>query len=180
MEYILLYVQLVLLLALIVVFIWLFGRMPGNIAKKRNHPNADAIRICGWIGIFTFGIIWIVAMVWAFTSPETTNPKTYIKTAEPTKKCPFCAEQVKLEAVMCRFCNRMFSEDKRKTETDKDDSWASILDDLPSKWKIVGKKNGKTVTATASAMTAVIARKKAESKGILVDSVTPVTDFFDD
>lgn len=46
--------------------IWL-GDMPGNIAKKRNHPQVTAVQALSWFGLlFTGGIGWIVAMVWAF------------------------------------------------------------------------------------------------------------------
>jgi hypothetical protein len=31
---------------------------------------------------------------------------TIDKNVEETKKCPFCAEQIKREAKICRFCNR--------------------------------------------------------------------------
>jgi hypothetical protein len=39
--------------------------LPGRIAKSRNHPQTAAINICGWLGLPT-GLLWIVAMVWAF------------------------------------------------------------------------------------------------------------------
>lgn len=46
--------------------IWL-GDMPGTIAKKRNHPQVTAVQALSWFGLlFTGGIGWILAMVWAF------------------------------------------------------------------------------------------------------------------
>lgn len=39
--------------------------LPGRIARKRNHPQSDAVNICGWFGLPT-GILWVVAMVWAY------------------------------------------------------------------------------------------------------------------
>ncbi len=43
------------------------GPIPGNIAKKRGHPQADAIGVLGWIGVITLGLAWPVALVWAYT-----------------------------------------------------------------------------------------------------------------
>ena len=45
------------------------GPLPGNIAKERGHPQADAIRVLGWIGVITFGASWLVALVWAYLRP---------------------------------------------------------------------------------------------------------------
>lgn len=39
--------------------------LPGWVARRRNHPQAMAINICGWFGLPT-GVMWVVAMVWAF------------------------------------------------------------------------------------------------------------------
>ncbi len=55
---------------LIVVVIWLvviLGPIPGNIARKRGHPQADAIKALGWIGMITLGLAWPIALVWAYT-----------------------------------------------------------------------------------------------------------------
>jgi amino acid transporter len=63
---------LVVIAILIAVVIWLvvlLGSMPGDIAKKRGHPQADAIQALGWIGIITLGAGWLVAIVWAYTKP---------------------------------------------------------------------------------------------------------------
>ena len=36
--------------------IWvILGMMPGKIARERNHPQADAINVCGWWGVLTLG-----------------------------------------------------------------------------------------------------------------------------
>lgn len=64
---------LIVIAILIAVVIWLvvlLGSMPGNIAKKRGHPQAEAIQALGWIGLITFGISWFIAIVWAYTNPS--------------------------------------------------------------------------------------------------------------
>ena len=55
------------LLAVIIAAVVKLGPLPGNIAKKRGHPQADAIKVLGWIGIITLGLAWPFALVWAFT-----------------------------------------------------------------------------------------------------------------
>jgi len=60
---------LVVIAVLISVVIWLvvlLGSLPGDIARKRNHPQAEAITALGWIGLITMGISWFVAIVWAY------------------------------------------------------------------------------------------------------------------
>ena len=47
------------------VVVWL-AMLPGKIAFKREHPQAEAIRMAGWLGILT-GIVWILALIWAYT-----------------------------------------------------------------------------------------------------------------
>jgi len=43
------------------------GSLPGEIARARKHPQAEAISICGWMGIVTL-VLWPLAMVWAHLS----------------------------------------------------------------------------------------------------------------
>ena len=65
---------LIVLLVLIVagLAIWaLLGAYPGKIAKQRNHPQADAIAVCGWGGALTMGILTPLAFIWAYSNPET-------------------------------------------------------------------------------------------------------------
>lgn len=57
------------LLAMVIWLVVLLGSMPGNIAKKRGHPQTEAIQALGWIGIITLGISWFIAIVWAYTNP---------------------------------------------------------------------------------------------------------------
>lgn len=49
------------------VLVLLLGSLPGSIARQRGHQSAQAIAIMGWLGlILTGGILWIVALAWAF------------------------------------------------------------------------------------------------------------------
>lgn len=64
---------LVVIALLIGVIIWLvvlLGNMPGDVARKRNHPQAEAISVLGWIGLITLGMGWFVAIVWAYYKPD--------------------------------------------------------------------------------------------------------------
>jgi hypothetical protein len=58
----------------------MLGALPGNIARQRGHPQADAVTAAGWIGLAT-GILWPLAFIWAFYRPsassetQTSHPK---------------------------------------------------------------------------------------------------------
>jgi hypothetical protein len=49
------------------------GPLPGNIARSREHPQAEAIMVLGWIGVITLGLAWPFALVWAYTSSSDTQ-----------------------------------------------------------------------------------------------------------
>ena len=57
---------LVCLVSLAVYALFELARWPGRVARERNHPQAEAINVCSWLGILlTAGVAWIVSMVWA-------------------------------------------------------------------------------------------------------------------
>lgn len=62
-------VVIIVLIVAVVVIAAMLGALPGRIARKREHPQAAAINVCGWLGLLTLGGAWIVAMVWAHARP---------------------------------------------------------------------------------------------------------------
>jgi hypothetical protein len=44
--------------------------LPGKIAADRGHPQADAIRVTGWLGLLTMGLLFPIALIWAYTRPS--------------------------------------------------------------------------------------------------------------
>jgi hypothetical protein len=63
------FIVLAVLIAAVLIAAFLLGELPGRVAADRGHPQADAIRVAGWIGILTLGLFWPLALVWAFTRP---------------------------------------------------------------------------------------------------------------
>jgi uncharacterized membrane protein len=55
------------LVAFVILLVVTLGPIPGNIARSRGHPQADAINALGWIGVVTLGLAWPIALVWAYT-----------------------------------------------------------------------------------------------------------------
>jgi uncharacterized membrane protein YhaH (DUF805 family) len=84
--------------AIIVYFI------PTWIATARKHHNADAIFVTnlllGWTAIG-----WIVALIWSLTAVKRESSNN-IEIQHDLKQCPFCAEKIKSEAKVCRYCGR--------------------------------------------------------------------------
>lgn len=42
--------------------------IPGKIADKRHHPQADAIKITSYLGLIVFPL-WMLALIWAHIRP---------------------------------------------------------------------------------------------------------------
>ena len=64
-----LFVLLILFATAIVAWV-ILGMLPGRIARNRNHPQTEAINICGWVGALTMGILSPIAYIWAYTKPH--------------------------------------------------------------------------------------------------------------
>jgi hypothetical protein len=60
------------LVALASLALWVFvelASLPGKKAAQRNHPQAEAINILGWLGLLFGGVGWVVALVWTHMKP---------------------------------------------------------------------------------------------------------------
>ena len=53
---------------IIVIGIVKVHELPGQIAQKRGHPQADAIHICSLLGLVIFPF-WMFALLWAYVKP---------------------------------------------------------------------------------------------------------------
>ena len=63
------FVVFVVLVLVGVIVVVSLGKLPGQLARKWDHPQAAAINAMSWIGIATGGLLWPIAFIWAFTSP---------------------------------------------------------------------------------------------------------------
>jgi hypothetical protein len=77
----------VILIVLGLIGLWIFvalGSLPGKTAAKRNHPQAEAINILGWLGLLFGGVGWMVALVWAHMKPVLAPAAQGPASGEPT------------------------------------------------------------------------------------------------
>ena len=74
-------IVLILVIATVVGILVVLAMMPGKIAAQRNHPQAEAVKVAGWLGMLT-GIIWILAMIWAYIKPATSETQQAIEPIE--------------------------------------------------------------------------------------------------
>ncbi|MGJ4943535.1 DUF3302 domain-containing protein [Bradyrhizobium sp. HKCCYLS1011] len=57
------------LIAVAVIAVVSLGQLPGRLARKWGHPQASAVSVAGWIGVATGGLLWPLALIWAFITP---------------------------------------------------------------------------------------------------------------
>lgn len=60
---------LLVLLGTALAVIFLLARLPGQIAHKRQHPQAAAVTVAGWCSVLLPIPLWPLAMVWAYYDP---------------------------------------------------------------------------------------------------------------
>ena len=57
------------------------------------------------LGLITSPVIQFIVVL-IMSSNAQKNHSDYANVAHNSRTCPFCAEEIKIEAVVCRFCNR--------------------------------------------------------------------------
>ena len=62
-------VILLVLLCTLLAALFILARLPGQIARGRDHPNADAVAVAGWCSLLLPIPLWPLAMVWAYYKP---------------------------------------------------------------------------------------------------------------
>jgi hypothetical protein len=58
---------------------FVLGELPGRLARDRGHPQADAIRVAGWLGLLTLGLLFPFALIWAYTRPSAAEEITALR-----------------------------------------------------------------------------------------------------
>ena len=74
-------IVLLLMIATAVAVLVVLAMMPGKIAAQRNHSQADAVKVAGWLGMLT-GIVWILAMIWAYMKPPAPDAQKVVEQIE--------------------------------------------------------------------------------------------------
>jgi hypothetical protein len=69
LNYLSLAILLVGLLLVFYTFIYIHD-IPYEQAKKRNHPQAEAIHVACWLSLFTLHAIWPIVFLWAIARPR--------------------------------------------------------------------------------------------------------------
>jgi len=86
-------------IAILVIILMIVYLLPTFVGlKKRNALSIFVLNL--FLGWSLVG--WVVALVWATAKEESLE-------AGQLKKCPKCAEEVKVEAQICRFCGFDFT-----------------------------------------------------------------------
>lgn len=76
--------------------------IPYEIAKRRDHPQQDAIHVAGWVSLFTLHILWPFLWIWA-----TLYRKDRGWGFSPTEKAEFDHEADELKTEILQLTKRV-------------------------------------------------------------------------
>jgi len=78
--------------------------IPYEIAKKRNHPQQDALHVAGWVSLFTLHVLWPFLWIWAmlyredrgwgFSNTNNTNSNKTPETIDLIKRIEILEQQM--------------------------------------------------------------------------------------
>jgi hypothetical protein len=74
------------------------GMLPGRIAQKRGHPQAAAINVASWLGLATGGVLWLLALIWAFLRPAADPSAAGSHPAGPNRTADANAQLAQMQA----------------------------------------------------------------------------------
>jgi membrane-bound acyltransferase YfiQ involved in biofilm formation len=60
------WIVMLILVASAVAIFFIAGWLPGHIAKERDHPQAQAVTVAGWITLICGFALWPIALIWAY------------------------------------------------------------------------------------------------------------------
>lgn len=60
------WIVLLILVASGIAMFFIMGWLPGHIAKTRNHSQAEAITVAGWVTLIFGFALWPLSVIWAY------------------------------------------------------------------------------------------------------------------
>jgi len=49
-----------------IAILFILGMAPGYVARRRNHPWAQAVSVAGWVALIFGFVLWPLAFIWAY------------------------------------------------------------------------------------------------------------------